>query len=157
MEELIRKIELILIETGQHDLKFKLGEIIKYNPKEVGEILRKHKDELRQRVMKSMNNEDEKYIDTGLISRKQANDALQHDATVLGITPYDSGYTPFDAILTLHTLKSSPAPSRPQAEMIQESYYSDRLVCSNCGTEARWDFEFCPYCGFKFKQTGGAV
>ena len=58
MEELIRKIELILIETGQHDLKFKLGEIIKYNPKEVGEILRKHKDELRQRVMKSMNNED---------------------------------------------------------------------------------------------------
>ena len=48
MEELIRKIELILIETGQHDLKFKLGEIIKYSPKEVGEILRKHKDELRQ-------------------------------------------------------------------------------------------------------------
>ena len=47
MEELIRKIELILIETGQHDLKFKLGEIIKYSPKEVGEILRKHKDELR--------------------------------------------------------------------------------------------------------------
>lgn len=50
------KIELILIETGQHDLKFKLGEIIKYSPKEVGEILRKHKDELRQMVMKSMNN-----------------------------------------------------------------------------------------------------
>ena len=56
MEELIRKIELILIETGQHDLKFRLGEIIKYSPKEVGEILRKHKDELRQMVMKSMNN-----------------------------------------------------------------------------------------------------
>lgn len=49
MEELIRKIELILIETGQHDLKFRLGEIIKYSPKEVGEILRKHKDELRQK------------------------------------------------------------------------------------------------------------
>lgn len=50
MEELIRKIELILIETGQHDLKFKLGEIIKYSPTEVGEILRKHKDELRQSI-----------------------------------------------------------------------------------------------------------
>ncbi len=50
MEELIRKIELILIESGQHDLKFKLGEIIKYSPKEVGEILRKHKDELRQSI-----------------------------------------------------------------------------------------------------------
>ena len=50
-----------------------------------------------------------------------------------------------------------PSPSRPTAEKIQESYYSDNLVCSNCGVEARWDFEFCPYCGFKFKQTGGAV
>jgi hypothetical protein len=31
MDELIRKIELILIETGQHDKeKFKLGESIKY-------------------------------------------------------------------------------------------------------------------------------
>ena len=50
MEELIRKIEMILIETGQHDLKFKLGEIIKYSPTEVGEILRKHKDELRQSI-----------------------------------------------------------------------------------------------------------
>lgn len=50
MEELIRKIEMILIETGQHDLKFKLGEIIKYSPTEVGEILREHKDELRQSI-----------------------------------------------------------------------------------------------------------
>lgn len=49
--------------------------------------------------------------DPDTISRKQANDALKHDATVLGITPYDSGYTPFDAILTLHTLP--PSPSRP--------------------------------------------
>lgn len=50
-----------------------------------------------------------------------------------------------------------PSPSRQQAEMIQDSYYSDKLVCSNCGIEARWDYEFCPYCGFKFKQTGCAV
>ena len=49
MEELIRKIELILIETGQHDSKFKLGDFIKYSPYEVAEILRKHKDELRQK------------------------------------------------------------------------------------------------------------
>lgn len=48
MENLIRKIELILIETGQHDKeKFRLGETIKYAPYEVAEILRKHADELR--------------------------------------------------------------------------------------------------------------
>lgn len=45
-EELIHKIELILIETGQHDKKFKLGEIIKYSPCEVADILRKYKNEL---------------------------------------------------------------------------------------------------------------
>lgn len=48
MDDLIRKIELILIETGQHDTdKFKLGEIIRYAPYEVAEILREHVDELR--------------------------------------------------------------------------------------------------------------
>ena len=48
MEELIRTIELILIETGQHDTdKFKLGEIIRYAPYEVAEILREHIEELR--------------------------------------------------------------------------------------------------------------
>ena len=46
LEELIRKIELILIEEGQHDLRFKLGDIIKYNPHEIVEILRKHAGEL---------------------------------------------------------------------------------------------------------------
>ena len=46
MEELIKKIELILILEGQHDSKFKLGEKIKYAPYEVREILLKHKDEL---------------------------------------------------------------------------------------------------------------
>lgn len=48
MSELIRKIELILIETGQHDKeKFKLGETIKYAPYEVAEILREHIVELQ--------------------------------------------------------------------------------------------------------------
>lgn len=48
MEELIRKIELILIETGQHDKKkFKLGEVIRYTPYEISEILKKHADDLR--------------------------------------------------------------------------------------------------------------
>ena len=60
-----------------------------------------------------------------------------------------------DAIHILKTLPPSQTPSRPQAEMIQESYYSNKLVCSNCGTEARWDYEFCPYCGLKFNQTWG--
>lgn len=46
MEELIRKIELILIEEGQHDERFKWGDIIKYAPYEVAEILRRHSDEL---------------------------------------------------------------------------------------------------------------
>lgn len=47
LEELIRKIELILIEEGQHDERFKLGDFIKYAPFEVAEILRKHIDELQ--------------------------------------------------------------------------------------------------------------
>ena len=48
MNELIRKIELILIEEGQHDTeKFRLGETIRYAPYEVTEILKVHIDELR--------------------------------------------------------------------------------------------------------------
>ena len=47
LEEMIRKIELILIKEGQHDKRFKLGELIKYAPYEVAEILRKHSDELQ--------------------------------------------------------------------------------------------------------------
>ena len=48
MDEFIRKIELILIEAGQHDTeKFRLGEIIRYTPYEISEILREHIDELR--------------------------------------------------------------------------------------------------------------
>lgn len=50
MNELIRAIELILINEGQHDLKFKLGEIIRYAPYEIAEILRKHADELREHI-----------------------------------------------------------------------------------------------------------
>ncbi len=47
INELIRKIELILIEEGQRDKeKFKLGEAIKYAPYEVVEILEKHIDKL---------------------------------------------------------------------------------------------------------------
>lgn len=46
MEELIHRIELILIEEGQHDRRFKLGDFIKYTPYEVAEILRRHSDEL---------------------------------------------------------------------------------------------------------------
>lgn len=42
LNELIRKVELWLVEEGQHDPKFKLGETIKYTPHEVADILRKH-------------------------------------------------------------------------------------------------------------------
>lgn len=53
MTDLIRKIELILIETGQHDTeRFKLGETIKYSPCEVAEILRNHADELDDALKK---------------------------------------------------------------------------------------------------------
>ena len=48
MNELILKIELILIEEGQHDKeKFRLGETIRYAPCEVAEILKAHIDELQ--------------------------------------------------------------------------------------------------------------
>lgn len=47
LEQLIRKIELILIKEGQHDKRFKLGDYIKYTPCEVAEILRKHSDDLQ--------------------------------------------------------------------------------------------------------------
>lgn len=46
IETLIDKVYSILVEEGQHDPKFKLGEIIKYAPHEVREILLKHKNEL---------------------------------------------------------------------------------------------------------------
>ena len=47
MEEIIEKIELILIHEGQRDKeRFKLGSAIKYEPYEVKRILLKHIDEL---------------------------------------------------------------------------------------------------------------
>lgn len=46
LESIIDKVHSILVEEGQHDPKFKLGEIIKYAPHEVREILLKHKNEL---------------------------------------------------------------------------------------------------------------
>ena len=45
-EQIIRKVELILINEGQHDPRFEWGEWIRYTPAEVAEILRKHADEL---------------------------------------------------------------------------------------------------------------
>lgn len=46
IDSLIDKVHSILVEEGQHDPKFKLGEIIKYAPHEVRDILLKHKNEL---------------------------------------------------------------------------------------------------------------
>ena len=50
VETLINEISLILIEAGQSDKRFKLGEIIKYSPSEIAEILKKHKEKLQQDV-----------------------------------------------------------------------------------------------------------
>lgn len=41
------------------------------------------------------------------------------------------------AIRALEVITDPDTISRQQAEMIQESYYSNKLVCSNCGIEAR--------------------
>jgi hypothetical protein len=42
--------------------------------------------------------------DPDMVSRQQVIDALKQDAKVLGIEPYDQGYTPFDAIITVHDI-----------------------------------------------------
>lgn len=42
MEEFAEKLYLILIEEGQHNLKFHLGDIIKNTPNEVKEIVLRH-------------------------------------------------------------------------------------------------------------------
>lgn len=46
IESLIDKIYWIIINHGQRDMRFKLDEIIRYDPAEIKEILLKHKDEL---------------------------------------------------------------------------------------------------------------
>ena len=43
---LAEEIYQILIEEGQHNLKFKLGEIISNTPDEVRDIIKKHRNEL---------------------------------------------------------------------------------------------------------------
>ena len=45
-EELIDKIESILVEHGQHDPQFKLGEWIKYTPHDVSNILREEMEKM---------------------------------------------------------------------------------------------------------------
>ena len=39
------EVEDILIEVGQHDRQFKLGEIIKYSPNDVRKILERHESD----------------------------------------------------------------------------------------------------------------
>lgn len=43
---LAEQIYQMLIEEGQHNLKFKLGEIISNTPDEVRDIIKKHRNEL---------------------------------------------------------------------------------------------------------------
>lgn len=45
-KDLAEKIYWILIEEGQHNLKFPLGSIITNTPDEVRDIIRKHINEL---------------------------------------------------------------------------------------------------------------
>ena len=46
IDNLLDKIESILVEVGQSDPQFKLGDWITYKPYEVRKILEQHKDEL---------------------------------------------------------------------------------------------------------------
>lgn len=34
-----------------------------------------------------------------------------------------------------------------RGEWKSRTFYDSTLVCSECGAEGRWDFEYCPYCG----------
>ena len=36
---------------------------------------------------------------------------------------------------------------RKKGEWERKSFYDSTLICSECGIEGRWDFEYCPYCG----------
>lgn len=48
IDNLLDKIESILVEVGQSDPQFKLGDWITYKPYEVRKILEQHKDELEE-------------------------------------------------------------------------------------------------------------
>lgn len=48
IDKLLDKIESILVEVGQSDPQFKLGDWITYKPHEVRKILEQHKDELEE-------------------------------------------------------------------------------------------------------------
>ena len=48
IDDSLDKIQNILIEVGQSDLLFKLGDWITYKPHEVRKILEQHKDELEE-------------------------------------------------------------------------------------------------------------
>ena len=52
VEKLIHKIELILIEDGLNDKRFKWGDLIQYPPSEVAEILRRHSSELLEIILR---------------------------------------------------------------------------------------------------------
>ena len=49
IDALIDKITDILVDVGQHDKRFKLGEWIKYSPAEVRKILQEHKNDFEKR------------------------------------------------------------------------------------------------------------
>lgn len=56
IDDLLDKIHNILIEVGQSDPQFKLGDWITYKPHEVRQILEERKDELTK-LIKDMPNE----------------------------------------------------------------------------------------------------
>ncbi len=39
-----------------------------------------------------------------------------------------------------------------KGEWKSRTFYDSTLVCSECGAEGRWDFEFCPYCGAQMER-----
>jgi hypothetical protein len=78
------------------------------------------------------------------ICEQQAIDALKHDAKVLGIEPYDQGYTPFDAIITIHDIPNA------QPEHTNSCYTNS--WCINC-KEYDKEKHSCPRFNRVIKQT----
>ena len=45
----------------------------------------------------------------------------------------------------------SKVTERENGEWERKSFYDSTPICSECGIEGRWDFEYCPYCGADMK------
>lgn len=46
-------------------------------------------------------------------------------------------------------IKTMPSaqPERKNGDWVRTSFYNDTPVCSECYSEGRWDWDYCPNCG----------